>query len=91
MPGALRNPMKPELYTEVALTRDFPEYHLQRGDLVMLVDYVRHPVGGEEGAILEVFNAVGDSIDVVTVPVSAIESPRADQIRSVRAWESQVR
>ncbi len=80
--------MKPELYTEVALTRDFPAYHLRTGDLAMLLDYVPHPAGGEEGAILEFFNAVGDSLDVVTVPVSAIESPRADQIRSVRPLEA---
>lgn len=76
--------MKPELYTEVALTRDFPQYGLQRGDVVVVVEYVPHPAGGEDGAILEVFNAIGESIDVVTVPVSAIESPRADQIPAVR-------
>ncbi|MCC7207901.1 MAG: DUF4926 domain-containing protein [Anaerolineae bacterium] len=80
--------MKPELYTEVALTHDFPEYRLRQGDLAMLVDYVQHPTGGEEGAILEVFNAVGESIAVVTVPASAIELPRADQIRSVRGLET---
>ncbi len=83
--------MKPELYSEVALVRDFPEYHLRWGDLAIVIDYVSHPSGGEDGAILEVFNAVGDSIDVVTVPVSAIQSPRADQIRSVRQMETDTR
>lgn len=80
--------MRPELYSEVALTRDFPEYALQRGDLATLVDYTPHPSGGEEGAILEIFNAVGDSIDVVTVAISAIELPRSNQIRAVRELEA---
>lgn len=38
----------------------------------MLVDFVPHPRGSEEGAILEVFNTVSESVGVVTVPVSAI-------------------
>jgi len=77
---------KPELYTEVALTRDFPEYNLKKGDLGWLIDYLP-AVDGEEGCILEIFNAVGESIDIATVPVSAIEELRADQIPSVRTLE----
>ena len=46
----------------------------------MLVDYVPHPRGGEEGAVLEVFNAVGKSIAVVTVPASAVAPLRADEV-----------
>lgn len=77
-----------ELYREVALTRNVPEADLQQGDVAMLVDFVNHPSGGERGAILEVFNAVGDSIAVVTVPVSAIESLRPNQIPSVRELQT---
>jgi hypothetical protein len=29
-----------ELYQEVALTRDLPEYQLRAGDIVTLVDFV---------------------------------------------------
>lgn len=61
-----------ELYTRVALQRDFPDYHLQRGDIATFIDTVPHPKGGEEGYILEVFNALGESITVVTVPQSAV-------------------
>lgn len=50
----------------------------------MLIDYVPHPRGGEEGAVLEVFNAVGESITVVVVPGSAIATLRADQVPAVR-------
>ena len=76
--------MKPEHYQEVALTRDLPEAGLRAGDVATLVDYVTHPQGGEEGAVLEIFNAVGESIAIVTVPVSDIARLRADQVPAVR-------
>ena len=82
--------MKPELYQQIALTRDVPEAGLRHGDLAMLVDYVPHPRGGEEGAVLEIFNILGESIRVATVPVSAIEILRPDQMPSVRSLEIQV-
>jgi hypothetical protein len=74
-----------DLYTRVSLKRDFPEYHLKRGDIATFIDTVPHPAGGEEGYILEVFNAVGESIDVVTVPKSAVEALRSDEIPRVRS------
>lgn len=46
--------MRPELYTEIALTRDFPELRLKQGDIATLLDFVPHPGEGEEGCILEV-------------------------------------
>ena len=76
--------MRPELYQRVALLRDFDEYRLKAGDVAMLVDRVPHPSGGEDGAVLEVFNAVGESIAVVAVPESTVESLREDEILSVR-------
>ena len=77
-----------ELYKEFALTRDVPEANLKQGDVAMLVDLVNHPAGGEQGAVLEVFNAVGESIAVVTVPTSAVEPLRPDQVPSVRALKT---
>jgi Domain of unknown function (DUF4926) len=68
-----------------ALTRDLPEYELKAGDIATLVDFVSHPSGGEEGWVLEVFNAVGESLAVVAVPTSSIESLRADEILTVRS------
>ena len=75
---------KPRLYEEVALTRDMPDEELKKGDVAVVVDYLSHPSGGTEGAILEVFNAVGESVAVVAVPVSAIESLRSNQVLMVR-------
>ena len=76
--------MKLALYQEVALTRDVPDAHLRVGDVATLIEYVPHPSGSEEGAVLEIFNALGESITVVTVPASAIAAIRADQVPAVR-------
>ncbi|NEQ19624.1 MAG: DUF4926 domain-containing protein, partial [Microcoleus sp. SIO2G3] len=62
-----------ELYKEVALTLDLSEYQLKAGDIATLIDLVPHPTGGEDGCVLEVFNAVGESIAVVAAASSAIE------------------
>lgn len=73
-----------ELYKEVALTKDIPTENLRQGDVATLVDRVPHPSDGEEGAVLELFNAVGESIAVVVVPLSAVAPLRADQVPAVR-------
>lgn len=75
-----------ELYREVALTRDLPEYELRKGDIATLVDFVAHPNGDEEGCVLEVFNALGESLTVITAPLSAIEILRANEILTVRSF-----
>lgn len=73
-----------ELYSDVALTQNIAEHNLKIGDVATLVDFVPHPQGGEEGCVLEIFNAVGESIDVVTVPISAIKSLSANEILTIR-------
>jgi len=73
------------LYSRVSLNRDFPEYHLQRGDIATFVDTVPDPDGLEDGCILEIFNALGESIDVVTVPKSAVSALKSDEMPSVRS------
>ncbi len=73
-----------KLYSEVALARSVRGTNLKAGDVAVLVDIVPHPQGGEAGAVLEVFNAVGESIAVVTVPRSSVTPLRADQVPTVR-------
>ena len=75
---------QPELYQRVALTKDHVEHGLKRGDVATLVDYVPQPHGGSQGAILEVFNAIGESIMVVAVPADDIESLSKNEIPAVR-------
>jgi hypothetical protein len=75
--------MNLELYKDMALTRDLPDKRLKRGDIVKLVEH--HPGGhGEDGYSAEVLNAVGDTIAVITVPESALEPLREDEVCCVR-------
>ena len=76
--------MKFELYTDAALACDVPEERLKRGDIVKLVE---HHVArdGEDGYSAEVFNAVGDTLAVITVPESALEPLREDEVGCVRS------
>jgi len=74
-----------ELYQEVALTPDLPEYQLRAGDIATLVDFVSHPSGGEEGCLLEIFNAVGESLTVIAVPISTVKVLGPDEILTVRS------
>jgi hypothetical protein len=74
----------PELYTRVALARNLPELGLKRGDLAWVTDYVEHSEAGETGAILEIFNILGESLRVVVVPVSAIQPLRPEQLPTIR-------
>ena len=60
-----------QLFQEVVLAIDVPEKGLQKGDVATIVE--EHPVvGGERGYTLELFNALGETIAVVTVPESAM-------------------
>jgi putative heme iron utilization protein len=77
--------VKLELYQRVALCRDLPIYQLKKGDVAMLVDRVPHPNEGEDGCVLEIFNALGESILVVAVSRSDVELLRADEVLSVRS------
>jgi hypothetical protein len=73
-----------ELYQEIALNRGFPENNLYRGDIATLIDYVPHPTESEEGAVLEIFNALGESVAVVTVPISSIDVLQPSDVLSIR-------
>ena len=74
-----------ELYSRVSLNRDFPEYSLKAGDIATLVDTVSDPDGIEEGYVLEIFNVLGESIDTVIVPQSAISSLKPTEIPAIRS------
>ena len=63
---------KPALYERVALTRDLNEHGLKRGGVATLVDFIPHPAGGPDGHVLEVTNALGDSLQVIIVPADDI-------------------
>ena len=68
--------MTPELYKEVVLRRDVAEQGLKAGDVAMLVELVPGPPGQPQGAVLEVFNGIGESICVTSVSVEDVEGMR---------------
>ena len=77
--------MKHELYTRVALRMDLPRNQLRRGDVATVVEYHPGRPGQEPGYSLEVFNAVGETVAVITVGESQIELLTSNEILHVRA------
>ena len=75
--------MKIDLFKRVVLRVDLPEHRLRKGDVATIIEYLPGK-DCEDGYALEVFNAVGDTIAVITVPESAVEPLTADVIPSVR-------
>jgi hypothetical protein len=75
-----------DLFSEVALTRDLPEHGLRQGDIATVVEQLpaTQDSGDEAGYALEVFNAVGEAINVIAVPESAVEPLRASEVLTVR-------
>ena len=74
------------LYQRVALARELPEHNLCKGDVAVVVEYLpgTPASGGEDGYALEVFNAVGETIAIVMVPVSAVKPLTENEILRVR-------
>ncbi len=76
--------MKFEMFSRVVLKTDVPEHGLRRGDLATIVDFHPGVPGQEPGYSLEVFNAVGDTVAVIALGESQIESLREDEILCAR-------
>ena len=79
-------------HNKVALARDILEHGLSRGDVATVVEHLpaTKAAGGEEGYVLEVFNAIGESITVVAVPISAVEPLQPTQVLAARSRLSPV-
>jgi hypothetical protein len=77
--------MSIELYSDVILTRDVTDEGLRAGDIGTVVD--RHVVSGvpEVGYSVEFFDMTGNTVAVVTVPVSALRVPTPADRPAVRA------
>ena len=76
--------MKLELYKEVALKKALPKHGLKAGDVATLIDFAPSKDNKERGCVLEVFDAVGNSIAVVVVPEKDIEALHKGEVLSVR-------
>ena len=76
--------MKYEMFSRVALKANLPKHRLRRGDVATIVEHHQGRPGQEPGYTLEVFNAVGETVDVVTVRQSQIEPLTAKSLLHVR-------
>jgi Domain of unknown function (DUF4926) len=67
------------LYSDVILLRNLPEEGLSIGDIGTVVE--QHDVPGlETGYSIEFFDMLGNTVTVVTLPMSALRQPtRADR------------
>jgi hypothetical protein len=78
--------MKFSPYSRVALAADFPGEGIRRGDIATVVELHPAPAPGmESGYSIEVFNALGETHAVLTVPESSLEALRADELLAVRS------
>jgi len=81
--------MKFPLYSRVALAVDVPAESLRRGDVATVVEHHASPaLGLEPGYSVEVFNAVGETRAVLTLPESSFEALRRDEVLTVRSLAS---
>lgn len=76
--------MKYELFIRVGLNIDLAQYGLRSGDVATVVEHHPGQPGQEPGYSLEVSNAVGDTVAVVTVRESAIVPLHANELLHVR-------
>ena len=62
------------LYSDVILLRDRPEEGVYNGDIGTVVD--RHDVSGlQTGYSVEFFDMLGNTVAIVTLPMSCFRSP----------------
>lgn len=81
--------MKFPLYSRVALAVDLPTEGIRRGDVATVVDRHESPAAGvEPGYTVEVFNAIGETLAVLTLPASHVEALRSDEVLAVRSRAS---
>ena len=83
--------MKCDLFTRVALKADLPHHGVRSCDVATVVEYHPGQLGQEPGYSLEVFNAVGETLAVVTVRESQIEPLTANELLHVRSLAGTLR
>jgi hypothetical protein len=77
--------MRYEPFSRVAFKTSQPAHQLTPGDVATVVEHHPGRPGQEPGYTLEVFNAVGETIAVVTVRESEIAPLHASEVLHVRA------
>jgi hypothetical protein len=71
------------LYSDVILLRELPEESLSVGDIGTAVE--RHDIAGlETGYSVEFFDMLGNTVAIVTLPMSCFRSPSSADRPTVR-------
>ena len=73
-----------ELYSQIALAEDIAEHGLKRGDVARIVEKIPTESANPTSYVLEVFNALGESMNVIIVNANQIEPLQQDEYLSVR-------
>lgn len=76
------------LFSRVVLTRDLPEEGLRAGDVGVVVEHYPAQASTPEGYELEVFSATGETLAVVSVPVSSVREASSREVLSARELAS---
>lgn len=82
--------MKFDLFATVVLSHDLPESPFRRSDVAMVVEQVPATTHREGGYLLEVFDASGNTLDVISVLESEVELPKPDAVVNYREYEKSV-
>ncbi len=77
-----------ELYSQIALNEDIPEHGLKRGDVARVVEKIPPESSEPRSYVLEVFNALGESMNVIIVKANQIEPLKNDEYFSVRHMQA---
>ena len=83
-PYSGKTSMKFQLFTRVILTQDVPEENLLAGDVGVIVEY--HPATSHypEGYEVEFFAVNGDTLTVVSLPITKLRPATRNDVFHVR-------
>ena len=80
--------MKFKLYANVALNEDIPKSVFKKGDIGTLIDIFEPNQNTiENGYAIEMFNALGDSLDALVLRESQIHPISEDSVMNERLLE----
>lgn len=63
---------------------DLTKHNLEQGDVATVVDFAPEPETGEDGCVLEVYNAAGDLLASMTVAIEDVQPLQVNEILCVR-------
>ena len=75
-----------ELYQLIVLSKDLPQYNLQKGDSAIIVEKIKK--GKKTGYCLEIFDNDGDTLKVIIVDESDITNIKPHSIINYRQLQS---